>query len=508
MHARRPLVSPAGGLRGELTCEPDRMAGALRITVAALLVAVVMLTFRMPFLAIGPYLVFILSQRDMLLTRAAAVLAILVGVLACLLVYFVVSVAWDVAWLRVSLLIAVFSGGYYLMRILAEPRVILGALVVLALFASNFDTVPFPNKLLSQLGWVWAIFGLLFVATFLTQWLLGAPTAWELLRGQMRRILVASEAACSEIAAGRPVEATALLRECEEAASRIRLLAATKVLLPAQAGRCGQLLQGCNALLGAAAHENAHDAAEKSRLHAAVKWLRQLRFRVLLGNEAALDPPDPLPRTPALRDAFEKLAQAASALKQPREPAETARTKPSLVPADWTSNPLYASFATRATLATMAGYVFMTLTDWGDIHTCMITCVVTALALAEERVLKQNLRVAGAVIGGGLGIGALVFIVPRFDSLAALLLILAAGTMLAAWVALGGKRVAYAGWQIALAFYMTLLQDPHPATKLDVIWDRWVGILVGILAMRVAFGWPTLAEWWPGPRALPASSPK
>ncbi|MDE0887628.1 MAG: hypothetical protein OSB70_19070, partial [Myxococcota bacterium] len=50
----------------------------------------------------------------------------------------------------------------------------------------------------------------------------------------------------------------------------------------------------------------------------------------------------------------------------------------------------------------------------------------------------------------------------------------------------------YAGWQIALAFFMTVLQGPHPATSLDVIWERWVGIAIGILAMQFAFriAWP------------------
>ena len=34
---------------------------------------------------------------------------------------------------------------------------------------------------------------------------------------------------------------------------------------------------------------------------------------------------------------------------------------------------------------------------------------------------------------------------------------------------------------------MTLLQSPHAETKLDVIRDRWVGIILGIAAMQWAF---------------------
>jgi len=162
--------------------------------------------------------------------------------------------------------------------------------------------------------------------------------------------------------------------------------------------------------------------------------------------------------------------------------------------ADWRSNPAYSGFALRATLATMGCYLFMTLADWNGIHTCLITCAVTALAGAESQIHKQNLRMAGALIGGLLGMGCVIFLIPRMDSLAAYLGILAAGTALAAWVSLGSERISYAGWQIGLAFYMTVLQDPHPTTKLDIIRDRWAGIFIGILAMRAAF------VWFPGRR--------
>ena len=71
MYTKRILASPTvSGIWSELAPRPGRLQETIRITVAALLVAVVMLTFRMPFLFAGPYLTFILSQRDTMLTRA------------------------------------------------------------------------------------------------------------------------------------------------------------------------------------------------------------------------------------------------------------------------------------------------------------------------------------------------------------------------------------------------------------------------------------------------------
>ena len=161
--------------------------------------------------------------------------------------------------------------------------------------------------------------------------------------------------------------------------------------------------------------------------------------------------------------------------------------KQGFIAADAFTNPAHGDFALRAMGATMACYLLMSLTSWDGIHTCMITCVVTALADRLEREHKQRLRIGGAIVGGLLGIFAVIYLVPMVDGIASLLTILAAGTGIAAWVANGSRRISYAGWQIGLAFFMTLLQSPHAETKLDVIRDRWVGIILGIAAMQWAF---------------------
>ena len=224
---------------------------------------------------------------------------------------------------------------------------------------------------------------------------------------------------------------------------------------------------------------------------AVAAWIRQLRLRVLRGEEARLDDPPVLTVTDSCwRRAIEPLFRAASALLAPGSISASERQKGSLLAADWSTGPVYTSFALRATLATMGSYVFMTLTDWTEIHTCMITCVVTALVVAEERERKQTLRLVGVILGGLYGLLAVVFFIPQFDSLMGLLIVLGVGTAMAAWLSTGPKRNSYSGWQMGLALYMTIVQKPHPVTELDVIWDRFVGIVVGVVAMRLAFAFP------------------
>jgi multidrug resistance protein MdtO len=457
---------------------------------------VVMLTFRMPYLFAGPYLAFILSQRDTMLTRALAITSLLMAALASILVYAVALLAWNVGWLRVSLLALVFFMGFFLMRTTAQPMILLGPLVIFSLFAYAFDTVPFPNELLNQLGWIWAIFGLLYVTTFLTQWLFGAPTALELFRTQMRRALAAAELTCLRLAFGHaPAEAAISSEESHDARARLKLLGAAKVLRPDETARCAALLEGAMDVgqLAAKASGVAPQGEERSSLLAVAAWIRQLRLRVLHGEEIPLGHPPRLTGTRSdWRNAFEQLFRAGSALLVSESAPAKERTKGSFLAADWSTNPVYASFALRATLATMGSYVFMTLTDWTEIHTCMITCVVTALALAEVRERKQALRLVGVILGGLYGLVAVVFLIPRFDSLMGLLIVLGLGSAMAAWLSTGTKRIAYAGWQMGIALFMTILQKPHPVTELDVIWSRFVGIVFGVIAMRLAFAFPGL----------------
>ena len=89
----------------------------------------------------------------------------------------------------------------------------------------------------------------------------------------------------------------------------------------------------------------------------------------------------------------------------------------------------------------MGCYVFMTLSDWTEIHTCMITCVVTALVVAEERERKQTLRLVGVILGGLYGLVAVIFFIPRYDSLMGLLIVLGLGTAMAAWLSTGAERI-------------------------------------------------------------------
>ena len=224
---------------------------------------------------------------------------------------------------------------------------------------------------------------------------------------------------------------------------------------------------------------------------AVAAWIRQLRLRVLRGEEARLDDPPVLTVTDSCwRRAIEPLFRAASALLAPGSISASERQKGSLLAADWSTGPVYTSFALRATLATMGSYVFMTLTDWTEIHTCMITCVVTALVVAEERERKQTLRLVGVILGGLYGLLAVVFFIPQYRFTDG------AADRARSWHRDGGMAFNWTEAQLVcrLANGTGAVDDhrteaaPRHRTRRHL--DRFVGIVVGVVAMRLAFAFP------------------
>nr|WP_294512326.1 FUSC family protein [uncultured Rhodopila sp.] len=156
------------------------------------------------------------------------------------------------------------------------------------------------------------------------------------------------------------------------------------------------------------------------------------------------------------------------------------------------SNPAYQRGAIKTTAAAMFCYLFYQLLDWPGIHTCMITCYIVALGTTADTIQKMQLRIAGCLIGAAVGLAAMIFLIPDIVSVASLLAVVVVCLLPAAWVAAGRERIAYAGYQIAFAFVLCVLQGSGPSFDMTVARDRVIGILIGnlvVLAVTVTI-WP------------------
>jgi uncharacterized membrane protein YccC len=182
-------------------------------------------------------------------------------------------------------------------------------------------------------------------------------------------------------------------------------------------------------------------------------------------------------------------------------PAE-ARPKPKgFFKPDAFTNPAHVHFALKVTFGAMFCYIFYSAIDWSGIHTAFITVIFIALESTEATLYKGMLRIVGCVIGGAFALFSIVFLIPRMETIASLIVLVAAVSAIAAWVATGSERISYAGFQIAFAFFLSMFQGYAPDTDLDKIRDRFVGILIGLVVTTAVFHYT-----WPEHKAERANS--
>jgi multidrug resistance protein MdtO len=201
-----------------------------------------------------------------------------------------------------------------------------------------------------------------------------------------------------------------------------------------------------------------------------------------------------LPEALAATHAFAEL-QGGLSRTPVHQPSQTGHKPRQLFVPDALSNPTHWQFALKTTLAIMIVYSVYTMLDWPGLLTSIVTVFFVALGSVGETVHKLVLRISGAIIGGLLAGLSIVFVLPHFTDIGQLCGLTAVVALFAGWVTTSSERLSYAGMQIALAFFMGLLQTYSPANDLTVLRDRVAGIVLGNVVMTVVFSslWPESA---------------
>ena len=176
----------------------------------------------------------------------------------------------------------------------------------------------------------------------------------------------------------------------------------------------------------------------------------------------------------------------------PPKKAKAARSPRRLLAPDAFSNPEYIRFSLKVTLAVMICSSSRASPTGQALGLVIPTAFFVALGTVGETRHKAMLRILGCLIGAALGLGAILLLMPQMTDLGELLLLFAPVTLLAAWAGSGSERIAYAGWQIGLAFYLIVLQGFGPTLDMEPVKDRTIGILLGNIVIFVIFTtiWP------------------
>ncbi|MGA8170630.1 MAG: FUSC family protein [Methylocystis sp.] len=147
------------------------------------------------------------------------------------------------------------------------------------------------------------------------------------------------------------------------------------------------------------------------------------------------------------------------------------------------TNPDHVHYALKTTAAAMFCYVAYSLLDWPGIHTCFLTCYIVSLETTAETMEKLTLRISGCLVGAAAGYAAIVFLTPYLTSIGDLMTVVFLGAFASAWVSAGSPRISYAGFQIAFAFFLCVIQGASPSFDLVTARDRVIGVLFGNLVV-------------------------
>jgi multidrug resistance protein MdtO len=290
----------------------------------------------------------------------------------------------------------------------------------------------------------------------------------------------------------------------EEVASRLKLAGAERTSPMADIAALRQAADATIAAMAAVQHLAFHPSAllPAPLREALARTLDDMADILARGGyPVGVEPPATAPASlhPLARAAFATLGAAIARFAEPVPPSirpapapESESPAPGFLARDAFTNPEHVHFALKTTGAAMACYIAYSLLDWPGIHTCLITCYIVSLGTLADSVEKLVLRVAGCLVGAALGTAAMVFILPSFTSIGALLAIVFVGTLVAAWIAAGSPRIAYAGFQMAFAFFLCVIQGAGPAFDLTIARDRTIGILFGnaMVYLVSAHCWP------------------
>jgi multidrug resistance protein MdtO len=504
-------VGFVGFLRRELAPTPGRGGATFRLTLACVIGTIPILTHRIPLALMVMIIMYLITQEDTAATLLGSILGVVGATMGLAAALLAAMVALDIAWLRIACFVGFLFAGLWLKRVLVVGALgsVLGLPAGLVMILPDLGPLP-PEGLVEFTLWLWLCITLGLTVNLGVQLLLAPGDPLTLLERELdmrlraventvRALAGATELALSLSAPSLQALATAgmsrplaLLKTASLTNARARqrheALATTITLLDRLVTDASAL----RLLLPTASNTPTRDALLRVADGCA-------RARKALGEHRWPQPAEGVTPSvstpPPLADMERTLEQLSMMARiEPSSPAAK-ESGPRLLLPDATTNPEYVQFAVKGALAALICYVLFVGFNYPGIYTSVVTCFVVSLSTIGSSNQKGLLRFGGAVVGGLMGLFALVYGFPNVDGLGGFWLVFASGTAVAAWINFGSPRISYGGYQTGLAFYKATLQEFGPALSATVVRDRLIGVAFGLIVFGIVEHvlWPVRA---------------
>lgn len=501
-----PWLSPSrfwAFLCREMAPTSGRWESALRVTLSCVICTIPVMTFHLQEALLVMVFIFVISKEDATTTLLGTILGIIGFTIGCAgLLFFYLSML-DLEWLRVLAVPSVIALGLFLNRVVTLGPLGTAISLPLALGMVIPDAFPSPEFLNREPFYLWRAGVLGLCVNLAVQHLLNPKTSHSILMNGLAGRLSAVETMLRQRVVCETSHASLSALAFSGAAEQLGLLKMASLVEPLVKQHSleikAQIILIDRLVTAAAALENREIAGDAD---SEKKRMLRVADACALWREAVNEQREPNFSMPSFKDessvnleAFPLLAEMERVIKLlpevvhknklPDELTLPPSGKASLLVPDAFTNPAYMHFAVKGALAAFICYLIFTMFAYQEIYTSVITCIVCSLSTIGASVQKGILRLAGAVVGGLLGVFALMYIFPHLDSLGGFWIPFAAVTALAAYVHFGSPRISYCGYQIGVAFYKCALQTFGTYTELRVVRDRFVGIALGLIVFQL-----------------------
>jgi uncharacterized membrane protein YgaE (UPF0421/DUF939 family) len=138
-------------------------------------------------------------------------------------------------------------------------------------------------------------------------------------------------------------------------------------------------------------------------------------------------------------------------------------------------------WAFKYSLASILAFIFVQSIEWQSGVTAGATVILIAQGSLGASLSRSTMRLTGAVLGGILGLIALMTLQPLMETSGGFLLMILPFYALTAWITAGSLRTFYMGAQLGYAFVHATVSWTGPITDLMLPFERVLAIIVGIL---------------------------
>jgi multidrug resistance protein MdtO len=511
----RPLVWFRGFLKEELAPYPGRAVLVARMVIAATLVMLITMTFRIPFNMHGTIFTFTISRESPRATLRAVRTTVIAFSFAAVYILTGATLSQGNPGLRFLWVIGSLFIMFYAIHTMTDYAAATGFGILIAITLPLWDMhIPAELKVEGTL-WAFAETAMACGITLLVELAFAALRPGDDLVRSIAERLACVEELLKNYAADGSVDKRweqQITHLSMVGTSRLRRLLrrSTSSLqyreqLSSVVALAGRLVDIAANLTYLRAHASEDDRKRMRRLAENIAGIRGALLRRSVPPPIEFTGESEASQTVPLLSEMERTVSlipeaVAGSQSQGAYPPLPSDDPPSrLFVPDAVSSPDHTKFGLKGGLAASLCYIIYTSLDWPGISTAVVTCVLTELTTIGASHQKQVLRISGAIVGGFIfGMGAQIFVLPYLDSIGGLTLLFIAVTFLGAWFATSSPRLSYFGVQLALAFYAVNLQDFTIETSLTFARDRVVGILLALSMMWLVFdqlwGAPAIVE--------------